>query len=205
MTATVKSNRKITVTKKVTPIKAKKPSTGSSSKSSSKNGQDPIFQSMCELHSIGIKEAPVEILAMFTGYMNARSTGFAAPLKELVKRGLIVKVKNRYSISEFGIMTKLVTAHTLKPPKDNGEFQQRLFPILEKKLAATDKLRTLWDELCDGKSHDKKKLANVVGYKNPRSSGYTKMIAVMTSLELVTETSKSHVVLADICFPFGRP
>ena len=175
-----------------------KGSTGGRTKGSVK---ERILGALGQLHAIGISEAPRIQLALWSGYSNVNSAGFAKALSQTKKDGLIQYPSGKtVSLTETGRQTE--AAKSTIPPKDNAAVHTQI-----KSLLKPIQVR-MFDLLANGAAQTREELAAGMGYTNLNSSGYAKSLSGMSSIGLIhypkdiTDKKKKLVQLSSICFPF---
>ena len=188
------------VSSKVVPKKK-----GTTAKVSKKGGtaggslqviKDKIFRAVCENHVVGFT-LDKERLALECGYKNPRSEKFAKSLKELIE--VDGTVSEDLTLTEKGL--KMIP-DDLDLDKDPTKIHDKYIEILLTKcnLKNESKLRILWDELMDGKPHKIEDLSKLLGYKNVRSFGNTKVIAAMKGMKIAEDAGKGWVKFTDKMF-----
>ena len=185
-------------------IKAKSP--GGKKKSLAKPGlKTPAdvaaaaYAFMCTEHAFGMTEWTREELATALGYSNPKSDKIHKGIKHLLNEDGLAEGKGKLRLSEKGLSQMPVE----EKPKSLAEVHERFITQLEQKASAggKKKVRELWKILKDRKSHKTEDLAKQLGYSNVKSFGNTKLLTLMTKLELITKTSKSSVKMTDKPFP----
>ena len=163
--------------------------------------KERILGALGSLHAIGIVEAPRIQLALWSGYSNVNSAGFAKALSQTKKDGLIQYPSGKtVSLTDAGRQTD--AAKSTVPPKDNAAVHAQI-----KSLLKPIQIR-MFDLLANGAAQTREDLAAGMGYTNLNSSGYAKSLSGMSSLGLIyypkdaADKKKKLVQLSSICFPF---
>ena len=183
------------------PTKARRKSTTATAGKAKGSVKERILGALGSLHAIGIAEAPRIQLALWSGYSNVNSAGFAKALSQTKKDGLIQYPSGKtVSLTDEGRQTD--AAKSTVPPKDNAAVHAQI-----KSLLKPIQIR-MFDLLANGAAQTREDLAAGMGYTNLNSSGYAKSLYGMSSLGLIhyptdaTDKKKKLVQLSSICFPF---
>mmetsp|Transcript_16948 Transcript_16948/g.48687 ORF Transcript_16948/g.48687 Transcript_16948/m.48687 type:complete len:462 (+) Transcript_16948:174-1559(+) len=192
---------KSTSAKYALPTKARRKSTTATSGKAKGSVKERILGALGQLHAIGIAEAPRIQLALWSGYSNVNSAGFAKALSQTKKEGHIQYPSGKaVSLTDSGRQTE--AAMSTVPPKDNAAVHAQI-----KSLLKPIQIR-MFDLLADGAVQTREDLAAGMGYTNLNSAGYAKSLSGMSSLGLIhypkdaTDNKKKLVQLSSICFPF---
>ena len=193
-----------TNTKYKLPAKGRRKSTATTASRAKGSVKERILGALGKLHHIGIDEAPRIQLALWSGYLNVNSAGFAKALSQTKKEGLIQYPSGKtVSLTDTGRQTE--AAKSTVPPKDNAAVHVQI-----KSLLKPIQIR-MFDLLANGAVQTREELAAGMGYTNLNSAGYAKSLSGMSSLGLIrypkdaTDRSKKLVQLSSICFPFKEP
>ena len=183
------------------PTKSRRKSTATTAGRAKGSVKERILGALGQLHAIGISEAPRIQLALWSGYSNVNSAGFAKALSQTKKEGLIQYPSGKtVSLTDTGSQTE--AAKSTVPPKDNAAVHAQI-----KSLLKPIQVR-MFGLLANGAIQTREELAAGMGYTNLNSSGYAKSLSGMSSLGLIhypkhaTDKSKKLVQLSSICFPF---
>mmetsp|Transcript_2964 Transcript_2964/g.6424 ORF Transcript_2964/g.6424 Transcript_2964/m.6424 type:complete len:372 (+) Transcript_2964:594-1709(+) len=162
-----------------------------------------ILGSLGQLLAIGIENAPRIQVALFSGYSNVSSTGFAKAISQLKGDGLI-EYPNSKTVRFTAAGRKTEYARSVTAPKDNDAVHARI-----KSLLKPIQIR-MFDLLADGVVHTREQLASDMGYGCLSSTGFAKSLSSMSSLGLIhypkddADKKKKLVQLTSICFPFEQ-
>lgn len=189
------------VAKKAQATKAKAISFHKNAGGAKLSVEQKIVIALKELHDLGITSPPRLQVALFSGYANVRSKGFANALSKLSKtQGLL-----EYSDSKSVRLTQagITKAGSVMPPSSNEQVHEKIKNLLKETETK------IFDQLVDGLSHIREQVAADVGYSNVRSKSFANSLSKMSSLgflEYVKGDSKKNLIsLTDIAFPLGRP
>lgn len=159
--------------------------------------EDKIVTTLLELRSIGLEDPETIQVCKLSGYSNLTSAGFHKAKQALLAKGFICyPSKGTVSLTEEGAASLSVP---FTPPTCNAEIQERIKETLKKNTSIR-----MFNALCDGKEHDRKKLMVALGYSNPTSAGFAGAIKHLKSLKMIENPSKGTIRLSDAAFPFGR-
>ena len=189
------------VAKKARTTKAKSPSSRKNAGGTQLSVDQRIVVALKELYDLGIKAPPRLQVALFSGYANVKSKGFANALSKLCKTQGLIEYPDSKSVrlTQAGI-TK---AGSVTPPSSNEQVHEKIKNLLK----GTE--TKIFDELVDGLSHIREQVAADVGYSNVKSKSFANSLSKMSSLgflEYVKSDSKKNLIrLTDIAFPLGRP
>lgn len=190
-----------TNTKYKLPTKGRRKSTTATVSRAKGSVKERILGALAKLNAIGISEAPRIQLALWSGYSNVNSAGFAKALSQTKKEGLIQYPSGKtVSLTDTGRQTE--AAKSTVPPKDNAAVHAQI-----KSLLKPIQIR-MFDLLANGAIQTREELAAGMGYTNLNSSGFAKSLSGMSSLGLIhypkhtTDRSKKLVQLSSICSPF---
>ena len=190
-----------TNTKYKLPAKGRRKSTTTTAGKAKGSVKERLLGALGKLHAIGIKEAPRIQLALWSGYINVNSAGFAKALSKTKKEGLIQYPTGKtVSLTDTGRQTE--AAKSTVPPKDNAAVHVQI-----KSLLKPNQIR-MFDLLANGAVQTREELAAGMGYTNLNSAGYAKSLSGMSSLGLIhypkdaSDKKKKLVQLSSICFPF---
>ena len=190
-----------TNTKYKLPAKGRRKSPATAAGRAKGSVQERILGALCKLNAIGINEAPRIQLALWSGYLNVNSAGFAKALSQTKKEGLIQYPSGKtVSLTDTGRQTE--AAKSAVPPKDNAAVHAQI-----KSLLKPIQIR-MFDLLANGAVQTREELAAGMGYTNLNSAGYAKSLSGMSSLGLIdypkdaSDKKKKLVQLSSICFPF---
>lgn len=152
-----------------------------------------ILDAIAWMMAIGVPEPARPPVAFLSGYSNIRSTGFTNPCGSLRSKGLV-----RYAGARHIALTEGGIAYAHEPdvmPTREALHQNVLakLPGPERKL-----LEPLLEAYPDAITNEK--LAELAGYSNERSTGYTNPRGRLRSFELVEYTPEG-VRAAAILFP----
>ncbi|GKY97910.1 hypothetical protein MPSEU_000749000 [Mayamaea pseudoterrestris] len=166
--------------------------------------EETICKALSELHTLGIHEALRIHVALFSNYTHIRSPGFQLAVKTLKSDGLIEDAgRGRVRLTERGhIATPLV-----HPPHSNEETLHRIVRVIQRtcgKRGGGAKAGLICELLSDGQCHCLTDIMKQSGYKNARSTGFNKVLAILTNYGLLERTN-GKLKLTDVCFPYGRP
>mmetsp|Transcript_33435 Transcript_33435/g.50436 ORF Transcript_33435/g.50436 Transcript_33435/m.50436 type:complete len:358 (-) Transcript_33435:71-1144(-) len=159
-----------------------------------------IITTMLEFHALNILQPSRVQIAMFAGYSNAKSAGFAKVIGRLKKLGYVTYPNNKtVAITEEGL--KSIPA--VQAPVDNNEVHERIIRLLGNKT----KSAAIFSSLLNGATLPKAEVALENGYTNLKSYGFTKAMSKLKSMTLIDypDPAKATVELTDIAFPYGRP
>lgn len=177
------------------------PSSGSKGKRAKGSVRDIILRSLAELRALRIAEPPRIQVALFAGYSNASSAGFAKALSGLKQDGLVAYQSSKtVGLTETGLNADVMKG--VVPPKNNCEVHERIKQLLKPKM------KEMFDALADGGVHNREDVAQRMGYTNQMSSGFAKAVSMMKSLGLLdypkneVDPKVKMVKLTDIAFPF---
>ncbi len=152
-----------------------------------------ILDALAELAQVGIPEAPRSQVAIFSGYKNAKSSGFAKALSQLSSDGLVRYPGNgAVALTDSG----QAAACGSEAPITEDQLHARIrsiFPgvhwrILEPLIAV------------GGGSVSREDVAKSAGYENVKSSGFAKALSQLSSLGLVEYPGPGFVRAADLLF-----
>ena len=190
-----------TNTKYKLPAKGRRKSTTTTAGKDKGSVKERLLGALGKLHTIGIYEAPRIQLALWSGYLNVNSAGFAKALSQTKKEGLIQYPSGKtVSLTDTGRQTE--AAKSTVPPKDNAAVHVQI-----KSLLKPIQIR-MFDLLANGAVQTREELAAGMGYTNLNSAGYAKSLSRMSSLGLIhypkdaSGKKKKLVQLSSICFPF---
>jgi hypothetical protein len=156
-----------------------------------------ILKGLMELSQFGIEDASRVYTALFAGYKNPRSDGFAKALKALQGEGKIETTKDVVRLTEEG----KESAPPIKQTSSNEEALSRLIEIVKMVCGKTaSKAEMICQFLGDGNEHTLKSVAMACGYTNVRSEGLTKVLSALKTLKLLDRDS-GNLKLAKIAFP----
>lgn len=159
-----------------------------------------IVSALAELRVLKIIEPPRVQVALFSGYTNVKSAGYAKALSQLKGMDLIEYPSN----TTVRLTAKgEETVKAVDAPKDNAAVHERL------KLLLKPTTIKVFDVLRDGRPHRRTDVATATNYTNEKSAGFAKALSTMSSLGILqylrTEQKETLVQLTDIAFPYGRP
>jgi hypothetical protein len=163
-----------------------------------------ICSALMELRALNIPQPPRIQVALFAGYSNVKSAGFAKALSHLKKKGYIQFPNKKSLLLDASCIDKLPA---VQAPVDNTAVQARLRVILKGKKGKVGSSKTdqIFEELTDGMEHNREAVAVATGYTNLKSAGFAKALGTLSGLGLVIYPDKKSLMLTDICFPYGRP
>ena len=143
---------------------------------------------------------PRKQVALFSGYGNVASKGFANALSKLKSQGYIEYPDPKpVRLSSAG----LAAAGTVSAPTSNAVVQERLKTFL------TPKECIIFNLLLDGAAHQRHVVAAAAGYSH-MAKGFSNALSKLSTLFMIIypkdpNDPKAKLVQAtDICFPFGR-
>jgi hypothetical protein len=164
--------------------------------------EERIMVAMAQLNALRITQPPRVQVALFAGYSNTKSAGFAKALSALSSQKWL-----EYPSSKDVQLTDLGCAqvqNVTDVPKTTSEVHDRL------KLLMTPNGVRLFNVLSDGRSHGRTSVAWALKYTNEKSAGFAKALTTLSSLGILhypkdpNDTKAKLVALTDIAFPFGR-
>lgn len=196
---------KMSVEKKVksTKFKASSTTTPKTSKKGKGSVEEKILGALKELLEIGITEPPRKQVALFAGYSNVASKGFANALSKLSKTNLYIEYPDSKTVRLTAAGT--VAAGSVSPPRSNAEVQEKIMTLLKPKEI------DIFNLLIDGDAHDRKDIATSANYSNVASKGFANALSKLSTLEILeypkdpNDSKKKLVRLTQLAFPFGRP
>ncbi|KAL7553354.1 hypothetical protein ACHAWF_016629 [Thalassiosira exigua] len=163
-----------------------------------------IIKSIAELTALGKPNPPRIQVAMFSGYSNPSSKGFANALSALKTDGMVAYPDNKsVALTRKGIES--AEAKKITPPQSNIEVHDRMKALMKPKQ------EQIFNCLADGKPYLRDEIAARVGHTNPSSKGWANSVSKMSSIGILcyprddSDPKKKWVQLTDMCFPFGRP
>jgi hypothetical protein len=148
-------------------------------------------------HASGSNNVPRDKMVAFTkceGVMG-KST-IANSLTKLRKAGLIIMAPGVITITDKGVDQADIRSDMSYA--SNEEYHK----IIKDKMKLSARACKLFDELADGKVHNKKQVAAVIGSK--MNSTWANMLTPLKKLRVV-EYEKETINLTNDMFPFGRP
>jgi hypothetical protein len=158
--------------------------------------RERICNALLEWHALGIEEPSRIHVALYAGYTNCKSAGFAKALTQVKAEGLIDYPSGKtLKLSQHG----LASLPKIDPPRNNKAAQERLCTRIQPKACGI--LRFLHD----GQVHDREQVALASGYTNMKSAGFAKALGTLSSLGIMHYPDKKSIQLTDIAFPYGRP
>jgi hypothetical protein len=163
-----------------------------------------ICSALMELRALNIHQPPRAQVALFSGYSNIKSAGFAKALTHLKKEGFI-QFPNKKSLQlDASCIDKLPV---VQAPVDNTAVQTRLRVMLKGKKGKVGSSKTdqIFEQLTDGMNHTRETVALATGYTNVKSAGFSKALGTLSGLGMLSYPDKKSLALTDICFPYGRP
>lgn len=160
---------------------------------------EKIIAALKEFAAIGIDDLPLKMVAMRSGYTNVDSASFKKALKQVKADGLVESPSSEtLRLSEAG----KATLGTVDAPTSNRQVQERMKNVL------TGKAPQILDILADGRAHNRKDVAEAVGYTNDASKSFKDPVDKMESLCILEKTKDQAglkmLQLTDVAFPFGR-
>ena len=163
-----------------------------------------ICSALMELRALNIPQPPRVQVALFAGYSNIKSAGFAKALTYLKKERFIVFPNKKSLQLDASCIDKLPAVHA---PVDNTAVQARLRVMLKGKKGKVGSSKTdqIFEELTDGMEHTRESVAMATGYTNLKSAGFSKALGTLSGLGMISYPDKNSLTLTDICFPYGRP
>jgi hypothetical protein len=163
-----------------------------------------ICSALMELRALSIPQPPRVQVALFAGYSNVKSAGFAKALSHLKKEGF-VEFPNKKSLRLGASCIDKLPA--VQAPVDNTAVQARLRVMLRGKKGKVGSSKTdqIFEELTDGLAHTREAVAMTTGYTNLKSAGFAKALGTLSGLGMITYPDRSSLMLTDISFPYGRP
>jgi hypothetical protein len=131
--------------------------------------EQKIVVALKELHDLGITSPPRLQVALFSGYANVRSKGFANALSKLSKTQGLLEYPDSKSVrlTQAGI-TK---AGSVTPPSSNEQIHEKIKNLLKETETK------IFDQLVDGLSHIREQVAADVGYSNVRSKSFANSLS----------------------------
>ncbi|MCW8129259.1 MAG: ATP-binding protein [Planctomycetota bacterium] len=158
------------------------------------NPQQRILNELATLKALGIHAPDRAQLGLMCGYTNPRSGGFSEPLKQLQERGLIsYPGTSRIAITDLGL-DRADADQSI--PANSKELQQRLMQKLKGTCAKI--LNALIEAYPNSMERDL--LGSSLGYKNPRSGGFSEPLRSLYLLGLVDYPDRGHVVATKLLF-----
>jgi hypothetical protein len=158
--------------------------------------RERICNALLEWHALGISEPSRIHVALYAGYTNCKSAGFAKALTQVKSEGLIEYPNAKtLRLSQHG----LGSLPKIDPPKNNKAAQERLCTRIAPKACG------IFRFLHDGQVHDREEVALASGYTNLKSAGFAKALGTLSGLGIMSYPDKKSVQLTDIAFPYGRP
>jgi len=155
------------------------------------------------LYGIGLVEPPRVQVALFSGYSNVRSAGFAKAMGHLKKKLLVeYPSSTSYRLTPAGIEAagcNHASAGNGNNAVTNAAAQNRIKALLKPKA------REIFDALSGGQTRERVAVAMLTGYTNERSAGFAKALSTLSSLQIVEYPGPKLVRLTDLAFPLGRP
>ena len=194
------STAKPKVVKKGTKSKHKTPSRSISD--GTKSVEQKILSAMKELLEIKISTPPRKQVALFSGYSNTASKGFANALSKLSKTHGFIEYPDKKTVRLTG--AGIAAAGAVSPPTSNVEVQERIRDLLKPKEIE------IFNILCDGNAHLRRDVATATNYTNVASKGFANALSKLSTLDILeypkhpTDSKIKLVQLTDLAFPFGR-
>jgi len=158
--------------------------------------EEAILQAIGKLHAGGIQE-PKRSMVQGMSKNSKTPEAFKKCLGAIKKKGLLLYPSGEtIALTDEGISFVGV----FDPESfTNANFHDE---VIKELLSKKD--RTIFEALVDGKVHDRKAVAEKLGYDMSKLSGYDKDLAKMGTLGYLDKT-KTTLQLTDTCFPKGRP
>jgi len=183
-------------------IKIKKKSTSAVKYSHSIRDGSPTAKILIQTGRLGLVSdgSPSrDTVARFAGYKNKEQAGFKKQLSNLKKQGYLdLSHKETMRLTEMG--SDYVAPHVGDAPVSNNDFHDC---VLE--MVTQPKIRSCFRLLADGQTFSKEVVAEKLGYPNPSTAGFKKMLSTAKKEAFVEYVGKYDVRLSDKAFPFGRP
>ena len=165
---------------------------------------EKILFALAEFQCLGIPDPSRTFVALFSGYNNPSSKGFANAVSALRTQGLVQYLQDkRLGLTPEGAES---CSQPVTAPTTNEEMHDRLLGILSNlKNTSGGKCRQLFEQLNDGESHGAADVALALGYTNKASKGFTNVVSRMSSIGILQRPKKGEIQLTKICFPFDSP
>ena len=152
-----------------------------------------ILDELATLTSFGLEKPQRAQLALLCGYTNARSGGFTEPLGKLHEAGLVAYHPKRVEITSAGLAAAA--------PRERLTTHAELHDAICAKLSGPDAalLRILIERYPEAMSRSE--LAEMRGYSNVRSGGFTEPLGRLRALGLIDYPGAGEVVALPVLFP----
>lgn len=158
--------------------------------------EEAIVQALGKLHAAGITQPKRDMVQAMSG--NGKTLeGFKKNMGCTKKKGYLV-----YPDGTSVALTDKGVSHVgeVDPDSITNEFfhEEVVKPLLNKKASL------IFDAISDGDVHQKKDVAEELGYQMDKLTGYEKDLSKMSKLGFLTK-DKTTIQLTNKCFPLGRP
>ena len=196
---------KVKAAKKGTKAKAKTNAGaegGAAKASSIEEVELRMLTKMAERSVFGVTEVSLDELVKFSGYRWSTAPKFSKAKQALVAKGHVVYLKESKSfrITDEGLNAVPNSVKRLDKPTSNESFHEQLKDQFEK-----PKSFELLQLLSDGRTHNRQKTCNTMGYKYTTAQAYAQAVSELKTLGFLEAAGKGEFRLTDKAFPCGRP
>ena len=153
-----------------------------------------ILKSVAKLERVQV-EATYDNVQMLSGNSKTKE-GFSKNLGILRKHGML---ESGNSIINLTDQARKIDGVVDTSPYSHDQFWDEI-----KSSLLTKKGGKIFDELIDGKIHEKETIIDKLGYQQDKLSGFNKDLSKMSTLGYLKKTS-TQIQLTDKAFPGGRP
>ena len=159
--------------------------------------EEEIVQALGKLHAAGITEPKRDMVQAMSG--NGKT-----PESFKKNMGILKKHKGYIEYPSATTVSLTDAGREYVGEPEPGSITNEVFHEEMIKVLLSKKGKEIFDEISDGKIHDKKEVAKRMGYDMNKLSGFDKDLSKMSTLGFVEKT-KPTIQLTDKCFPMGRP
>jgi hypothetical protein len=157
-----------------------------------------LSEELAKNFKLGIKEMPMDTLALKVGFKNHRSDAPADAIKLLKKKGYVEVKAKKVKLTKTGI-EEYIQEDEMEIPEDPGALVEMYWEQFKTKLGDTakgkgDKAQAaalrVWNLLKDGKAHDMEEVLKVADYKGENSAGMEEIKRQLKLLDFAVKENK---------------